>query len=574
VAGADFDALAAGYGAATAIHALRSGQLSRRLLLLRALLDAAASPALDDQYHLLVEAEKRSPDAVARTVAQPHFGAWIAQARRAVRGSWSADARARVLEHFGAVVAAGAIRAGLDFTLDLSSRSGVLFLPGLGQAATGREVSTVTGKGGEYRAGGLAIPADTTLDRPSWAGLRRISSTVDGQTLDLCLDDLDPYRDCHKLLAAERLTRPEADRWQETFDAAWQILVRHHPRYAEAIGAGLVSVVPLIPPSSGHGANATSMHSFGSVSLTPPVDGLALAVALLHEFQHAKLGALLDLLPLYEHDDERRYYAPWRDDPRPLGGVLQGVYAFLGVTDFWRVQRHLLDNDGKSLLAQFEFARWRERVWRTFRLLADSGRFTADGQRFLAGMRAIQESWLDDPVPDAAREMAVEAAQDHWLGWRLRNLRPAPERVGQLAEEWLAGAARPAGTVAVQTMVHDTRAMARNARLDLMMQRITQPAGPAWSAPEATPGDQAHVRGEYGAATQAYRHQLLDDPDAHSFWVGLALASQHTGEPGAQALLAGPELAYAVHRQIRETAGLSPDPLELADWLAGLVVAC
>ena len=64
-----------------------------------------------------------------------------------------------------------------------------------------------------------------------------------------------------------------------------------------------------------------------------------LAVTLVHEFQHIKLGGLLHLAPLHDREPTRRLYAPWRDDPRPLGGLLQGVYAFTGVTDFWRAVR-------------------------------------------------------------------------------------------------------------------------------------------------------------------------------------------------------------------------------------------
>jgi HEXXH motif-containing protein len=32
----------------------------------------------------------------------------------------------------------------------------------------------------------------------------------------------------------------------------------------------------------------------------------------------------------------RRCYAPWREDLRPISGFLQGTYAFLGVSGFWR----------------------------------------------------------------------------------------------------------------------------------------------------------------------------------------------------------------------------------------------
>ena len=64
---------------------------------------------------------------------------------------------------------------------------------------------------------------------------------------------------------------------------------------------------------------------------------MILASVLVHECQHAKLNAVLDLIPL-SRPDQARYYAPWREDPRPLGGLLHGAYAYLGVSDFWRVQ--------------------------------------------------------------------------------------------------------------------------------------------------------------------------------------------------------------------------------------------
>ena len=49
-----------------------------------------------------------------------------------------------------------------------------------------------------------------------------------------------------------------------------------------------------------------------------PADGETLALLLIHEFQHVKLGAVLDLLDLCDPADRRLFYAPWRDDPRPL----------------------------------------------------------------------------------------------------------------------------------------------------------------------------------------------------------------------------------------------------------------
>ena len=55
------------------------------------------------------------------------------------------------------------------------------------------------------------------------------------------------------------------------------------------------------------------------------MDAPALAAALVHEVQHSKLNAVIDIVPLVRPGvGHRRYYAPWRDDPRPPAGLLQG----------------------------------------------------------------------------------------------------------------------------------------------------------------------------------------------------------------------------------------------------------
>ena len=71
-----------------------------------------------------------------------------------------------------------------------------------------------------------------------------------------------------------------------------------------------------------------------------------MAETLVHEFQHVKLCGLLDMVPLAASGAEK-VYAPWRQDPRPAGGLLQGIYAHLGIVRFWQSQRQAeTDPDG------------------------------------------------------------------------------------------------------------------------------------------------------------------------------------------------------------------------------------
>lgn len=70
-----------------------------------------------------------------------------------------------------------------------------------------------------------------------------------------------------------------------------------------------------------------------------------LAEMIIHEFSHSKIFLLQDLDPLLDESlhgtgwDACEFYSPWRDDPRPLNGILHGYLVFSEAALFWA--RHL-----------------------------------------------------------------------------------------------------------------------------------------------------------------------------------------------------------------------------------------
>jgi uncharacterized protein len=110
------------------------------------------------------------------------------------------------------------------------------------------------------------------------------------------------------------------------------------PAHAAALDGGLRAVVPLAPDPARPLRSATARHAFGAVAVTPHPDPETMAVLLVHEWQHAKLGAVLDRYDLVAPGHSPRITVPWRPDPRPPEGVLQGVYAHLAVTQVWRAR--------------------------------------------------------------------------------------------------------------------------------------------------------------------------------------------------------------------------------------------
>jgi HEXXH motif-containing protein len=424
-----FAALAAGGGTKVAVETLADVEYSKRLVLLRGVVERAAAsghPAAADAargFQLLSALQEEAPAAVDDVLRYPSTGAW---AQRTVRGlmTGSAGSPGPTPGRLEALAAAAAVRAGVRRTVEVTVEDGALSLPSLGAAAVspGRATLRVSGTGTEITAADgrtVNIPTDPHGDAPGWHGLRRLTTRAEGRTLDLLIDDLDPYRMPTMSNVADRLDANEVRRWTTALAPAWEALVRHHRVVADEIGAGLRVLTPLSPPDDGQ-VSATAPDTIGCAAMSTPPSARSMAVTLAHEIQHGKLAVLLELVDLTLPDDGSRYYAPWRDDPRPVSGLLQGAYAYLGVTGFWRRQR--AHETGEAAAdAHTEFARWRTAVHLVVRTLLTSGGLTREGTTFVSGIYRTLQSWDDEPVPATAAAQARRDEERHRAHWRRKN---------------------------------------------------------------------------------------------------------------------------------------------------------
>ncbi|WBB68131.1 HEXXH motif-containing putative peptide modification protein [Micromonospora sp. WMMD812] len=535
-------ALAGGHGDPATLDVLRGGQLGRRRLLTVAAARAAADQTLARRsLDLLTRAERADPAAVAAVLAHPPVTGW---ARAALDGN--ADAG-----YLAALAAAAATRAGLPFELTVPCPDGTLLLPTIGGTA-GLIPGTATVRG---TAGTLSIQADVGGD---WLPARRITLPATGP--ELLVDDLDPWRHRYHRPPAARLDDAAAARLDRLTGQAWEWVAHHLPAHVDGLGALLRSLVPLDPPSSGNPVSATSRDALGAIALSVPADPRTLALLLVHELQHTKLGALLDLLPLHAAAGPARYRAPWRLDPRPAGALLQGAYAHLGVAEVWRSRRH------ESVAAAFEYAYWREQTVRATAQLTGGAELTEAGHAFVAGMAATLRRWRDpaDSPVDGRIEAAVEDVADGGaVRWALANLTPDPDEVDRLAGAWRRGRPRPAGGPAATVTAAPARpALATETGPEAAVRRrlLGAPAEPS----DPDPSDRAYAAGDPATALAGYRRRLTAEPDDADAWVGLVLAARRTGQPAARALTGRPDLARAL-------CGALPgaDPLALATWLSG-----
>ncbi len=552
---AQFDSLASGYGDPSAITILVEGQAAKRRLLIRAVIDRIDDhPLVDEARDVLINAEARDPRAVAVVLSAPQVAVWALARLRRLDGP--AGDHAVIARELTLLAAAAAAQARTTFELELTTADGYVMLPTLGAAvALGRGRVRIVGNGTTVVCVGptdtVRITAPFRNARDGWVPLRYLGGA--GSVPVAAIDDLDPYRNCYHLPPHDRLSVTEAEGLGRLWDDAWRILAEEYPRHATTLASIIRSVVPLHAPKSAGSVSAASRDAFGAVGASLPDTAPTLVEMLLHEGQHMKLGALLDLVDLVRPGGRPVHYAPWRHDPRPVGALLQGAYAHLGVTDFWRCRRLALTGAERAA-AEFEFALWRTVTAQAVAALVVSGELTELGDRFVRGMASTLDAWRAEPVPDAPGRLAADVALTYRVRWALAHRVLPPPAAARLAEAWRCGmpcpppeapAVRPAVAPAPST-----------SRLAAQARR--------WLAGDEQPGapDAPLITRRYAEAARQYAQviQDTDDPDA---WAGLAVAMRRLGDRAGAVLADSAELVRCV-----QGAGVGAHPVDIARWIA------
>ncbi|WP_184887461.1 FxsB family cyclophane-forming radical SAM/SPASM peptide maturase [Actinomadura livida] len=377
--------VATGHGDRAAIARLGTAQAIGRRSLLAAV---GATTAPSDAWEAIKRIGAANPDAYDWALSHPYVRAWAVERLRALnRPAGPASAAQRDDGLLATVACLAAARASENVTLPVPVRHGAVYFPGLGRhEVPGRGMTRV-----RVDAGSLDVEGATRFD-----AVRHLTAG----TFTVALDDLDPFRDCHDHPAAGRVPAAEFARWQAFFEEAWTLLEKEYAEYAPAISEALTTIVPLDPPASGASVSSAARDAYGSVAIALPESPAMLCLLILHEFQHVKLGAVLDFADLYDKADDRLYHAPWRGDPRPLEGLLQGTYAHVAVADFWFRRTRHPDPDTAAEAAR-HFGDWYPKTLAATRTLQDCGALTGLGEQFVATMRRTLECWdVPDPLPE------------------------------------------------------------------------------------------------------------------------------------------------------------------------------
>jgi HEXXH motif-containing protein len=575
---AAFIELADGGGSPATMRRLGEAQRSKHLMLLHAIAEAAVGPgpgpaAFRAGYEQLARIQEAASGAAAWLLSLPHLGGWVHDTLIHLDQGTAAD-----FGHFACLVAAAAIRAGLPVDLDVPVRDGRVRLPGLGSLLVATEKSWVRLRGdGERVTAGDEFAAEARRLVPDdgtgagvagWSGTPAIHAAGGGPAWTLLLETGDPYLDRYTLPMRTAMPADEIADWRERVRSAWQIVAGRHRWAAEPMADVISVIVPLTPRSDTDLVSATTPAAYGAIATSWPPDEVTLAETLVHEFQHVKLCGLLDMVPLAASGDQR-VYAPWRQDPRPAGGLLQGIYAHLGIVRFWQAQQHAETDPDGLLRAQVLFARWRPAIGETVQTLLETGSLTPAGVRFAERLRAQGQQLMSVPVSAQADRIAAEVALDHRLTWQLRHVPADAADMAGLADAYRRG--EPCPGRARTWIQENVRKVDSGLRSRLLNLRYLEPARyRALCADGVLPlsePDRLLLERSSQAAVQAYRTRIADSADPQpDAWIGLALALHQLPPSPPQAALAARLVQMAeVHVRLAGS-GFRSDPLDLASW--------
>lgn len=162
----------------------------------------------------------------------------------------------------------------------------------------------------------------------------------------------------------------------------------------------------------------TISHLSGAIFLSESYGLLPLVEALVHEYLHNELWLAMRIERHLRPVVDQTYYAPWRDDARPVSGLYHGTYVFTGLLEFFAAaERSPVLRDHHA-----HFNARRRRILhqvRTALLQYRAEDLEPPGRAVLDSLSEIVQRHADDLEID--RDPLPDIQAKHWHEWTLRH---------------------------------------------------------------------------------------------------------------------------------------------------------
>ncbi|MGE0192170.1 MAG: HEXXH motif-containing putative peptide modification protein [Planctomycetota bacterium] len=213
-------------------------------------------------------------------------------------------------------------------------------------------------------------------------------------------------------------------------------LVRQHQASTFDQMVQHLRVVGLKDRDAGEYTNVSVSEAPGSFVASVYEHPYEMADIFIHEMHHNRLFALENVEPLLDPGDPWLGYSPWRDDPRPLRGLLHAVYVFLPVARYWdAVLAAGGRDDDLTAYARDQVVRTALQLRAAFTTLDANAVWTAHG--------SIVRPVLEAGVIASEARAAMHELSRATPAWRL-------DKTGRLAHD-------PEGTVGASVDAHRAR---------------------------------------------------------------------------------------------------------------------
>lgn len=226
------------------------------------------------------------------------------------------------------------------------------------------------------------------------------------------------------------LDEPAIHHWKRSLEGALVILREFCPDAINGLAGRHLKIIPVVSPKRNLSLSAS--NEFVSATITASwVTPKECAEMLLHEMGHSLLADILSVTELSHEIEADLYYSPFRDDARPIDGLIHAAYSFHNVC----IYKSVIATGASGSLSNWAVRTVYSDFLRTLvcvRILLQSSVLTEKGYELVQTIeRDVREIASQLDIKKDAK--VVSMLRMHFSDWRANNLNIASSSIDLFA---------------------------------------------------------------------------------------------------------------------------------------------